>query len=53
MKKSVIEFGINPLYSVSLPGYTGQCGLKCIGINLQTLQDKDMILFLKIILEGE
>ena len=27
-----------------MPGYTWQCGLKYTGINLQTLQDKDMIL---------
>ena len=41
---SVTEFGINPLYCVS---YTWQCGLKYTGINLQTLQDKDMILLLE------
>ena len=28
IKISVNEFGINPLYCVSLPGYTWQCGLK-------------------------
>ena len=28
IKVSVNEFGINPLYCVSLPGYTWQCGLK-------------------------
>ena len=28
IKKSVNEFGNNPLYCVSLPGYTWQCGLK-------------------------
>ena len=44
VKVSVNEYGINPLYSFSLPGYTWQCGLKYTGINLQTLQDKDMIL---------
>ena len=43
IKVSVNEFGVNPLYCVSLPGYTWQCGLKYTGINLQTLQDKDMI----------
>ena len=43
---SVKEFDINPLYCVSLPGYTWQCGLKYTGIDLQTLQDKDMILLL-------
>ena len=42
MKASVNEFGINPLYSVSLPGYTWKCGLNYTG-NLQTLQDKDLI----------
>ena len=41
IKVSVNEFGINPLYCVSLPGYTWLCGLKYTGINLQTLQDKD------------
>ena len=39
IKVSVNEFGINPLYCVSLPGYTWQCGLKDTGVNLQTLQD--------------
>ena len=40
------EFGINPLYFVSLPGYTWACGLKHTNIRLQTLQDKGMILLL-------
>ena len=47
IKVSVNEFGINPLYCVSLPGYTWQCGSKYTGINLQTLQDKDMILLIE------
>ena len=47
VKVSVNEFGINPLYCVSLPGYTWQCGLKYTGIHLQTLQDKDMIVLLE------
>ena len=47
IKVSVNKFDINPLYCVSLPVYTWQCGLKCTGINLQTLQDKDMILLLE------
>ena len=46
MKVSINEFDINPFYCVSLPGYTRQCGLKDTGINLQTLQDKDLILTL-------
>ena len=47
IKVSVGEFRINPLYCVSLPGYTWLCGLKYTGINLQTLQDKDMVLLLE------
>ena len=47
IKVSVNEFDINPLYCVSLPGYTWLCGLKYTGINLQTLQDKDMILLIE------
>ena len=52
IKVSVNEFGINPLYCVSLSGYTWQCGLKYTGINLQTLQDKDMILLLENNIRG-
>ena len=52
IKVSVYEFGLNPLYCVSLPGYTWQCGLKYTGINLQTLQDKDMILLLENNIRG-
>ena len=44
---SQIEFGISPLYFVSLPGYTWECGLKYTNIKLQSLQDKDMILLLE------
>ena len=52
IKVSINEFKINPLYCVSLPGYTWQCGLKYAGINLQTLQDKDMILLLENNISG-
>ena len=41
IKVSINDFDINPLYCVSLPGYTSQCGLKYKRINLQTIQDKD------------
>ena len=44
IKVSQNEFGISPLYCVSLPGYTWECGLKITNIKVQTLQDKDMIL---------
>ena len=39
IKVSINEFEINPLYCVSLPGYTRQCGLKYTDIKWQTLQD--------------
>ena len=52
IKVSVNEFHINLLYCVSLPGYTWQCALKYTGINLETLQDKDMILLLENNLRG-
>ena len=52
IKVSVREFGINPLYCVSLPGYTWQCGLNNTGINFQILQDKDMILALEKNMSG-
>ena len=51
IKVSINEFGINPLYCVSFPGYTWQCRLKHTGINLQTLQGKCLILLLEKILE--
>ena len=47
IKVSQNEFGISPLYFVSLPGYTWACGLKHTNIRLQTLQDKDMILLIE------
>ena len=52
IKVSVNEFEINPLYCVSLPGYTWECGLKYTGVNLQTLQDKDLILTLENNIRG-
>ena len=52
IKVSVNEFGINPLYCVSLPGSTWQCGSKYTRINLQTLQDKDMIMLLENNISG-
>ena len=52
IKVSVQEFGINHLCCVSLPGYTWQCGLKYSCINLQTLQDKDLILTLENNIRG-
>ena len=47
VKVSTEEYKINPLYCVSLPGYTYQCALKYTDIKLQTLQDKDLILLIE------
>ena len=52
VKVSTKEYKINPLYCVSLPGYTYQCALKYIDIKLQTLQDKDLILLIENIIRG-
>ena len=52
VKVSTEEFRINPLYCVSLPGYTYQCALEYTNIKLQTLQDKDLILLLENITHG-
>ena len=52
IKTSFNDFANNPLYCVSLPGYTWQCGLKNTGINLQTLQGKDLILTLENKIRG-
>ena len=47
VKVSFEEYGINPLYCVSLPSYTYQCDLKYTNIKLQALQDKDLILLIE------
>ena len=52
VKVSFEEYGINPLYCVSLPGYTYQCALKYTDIKLQTLQDKDLILIIENNIRG-
>ena len=52
IKVSLKEFEINPLYCVSLPGYTWECGLKYTNIKLQTLQDLNMILLIENNIRG-
>ena len=52
IKVSYDQFKINPLYCVSLPGYTWEAGLKYTNIRLQTLQDKDLILLLENNIRG-
>ena len=46
------EYKINPLYCISLPGYTYQCALKYTNIKLQTIQDKDLILLIENNIRG-
>ena len=53
IKVSINEFDINSLFFVSLPVSTCQSGSKYTGINLQTLQDKDLILSLGNIIRGD
>ena len=52
VKVSTEEYGIHPLYCISLPGYTYQCALKYTDIKLQILQDKDLILLLENNMRG-
>ena len=52
LKVSNNKFGINPLYCVSFPGYTWHCGSKYTRINIQTLQDKDLLLTLENKIRG-
>ena len=52
VKVSFEEYGVNPLYCVSLPGYTYQCALKYTDFKLQTLQDKHFILLLENNISG-
>ena len=52
VKVSTEEYKINPLYCVSLLGYTYQCALKYTDIKLQTLQDKDLILLIENNIRG-
>ena len=37
------EFGLKPLYYLSLPGYSFDCCLMSSGVTLDTLQDKQML----------
>ena len=52
VKVSTKEYGIIPLYCISLPGFTYQCALKYTDIKLKTLQDKDLILLLENTIRG-
>ena len=47
VQTSTEEYGINPLYSYSLPGYTWKAGLKLTNIKLDFIKDKDLLLLLE------
>ena len=52
VKVSTEEYDNNPLYCVSLPGFTHQCAFKFTDIKLQTFQDKDLILLIENNIRG-
>ena len=52
VQTSTEEYGINPLYSYSLPGYTWKAGLKLTNIKLDFTKDKDFILLLENNIRG-
>ena len=52
VEKATLEYGINPLYSYSLPGYTWKAGLKPTNIKLDFLKDKDLLLLLENKIRG-
>ena len=52
IKESNDQYGVGMLHCVSLPDYTWECGLKNIGVRLQTLQDKDTLLLVNFIIRA-
>ena len=52
VEKATLEYGINPLYSYSLPGYTWKAGLKLTNIKLDFITDEDLLLLLENNIRG-
>ena len=52
VRVSTHNFHINPIYCVSVPGFTWLCGLKYIGINSQLLRDNQLFLILENFIGG-
>ena len=52
VEKATLEYGINPLYSYSLPGYTWKAGLKITNNKLDFIKDKDLLLLLENNIRG-
>ena len=52
VQTSTEEYGINPLYTFSAPGYTWKAGLKLTNIKLDFIKDKHLLLLLENIIRG-
>ena len=52
VEKSTLEYGIKPLYSYSLPGYTWKAGLKLTKIKLDYIKCKELLLLLENKIRG-
>ena len=52
VQTSTEEYGINPLYSFSAPGYTWKAGFKLINIKLDFIKDKHLLLLLENNIRG-
>ena len=51
-KVAIEEFDGNPLFCVSVPGYTWQCGWNYTDIKLQTIQDTELTLSIENSIRG-
>ena len=52
VEKATLEYGVNPLYSYSLPGYTWKAGLKLTNIKLDFIRSKELFLLLEDNIRG-
>ena len=52
VETSTLMYGINPLYSYSLPGYTWKAGLKLTKNKLDFIKDKQLLLLLENNIRG-
>ena len=52
IQSSIKSYGINPLYSYSLPGYTWKVGLKQTKIKLDFIKEKELLLLLENNIRG-
>ena len=52
VQTSTEEYGINPLYSYSTPGYTWKAGLKLTNIKLDFIKDKHLLVLSENNIQG-